>query len=87
MRALIRLCLPLLLTACATDVVVRDECHVNTAALEPRICPAWNGQTYRDLAEYASELKAACRVSEADKADVKQQLGGKDVKGESDGGP
>lgn len=87
MRALIRLCLPLLLTACATDVVVRDECHVNAAALEPRTCPKWAGTTYRDLAEYASELQAACSVSEADKADLKQQLGGKDVKGKDDGGP
>lgn len=83
MCALIRLCLPLLLTACAAKpVVVRDECHVNAAALEPRACPVWRGTTYRDLAEYTSELQAACRASEADKADLKQQVVGQEREGE-----
>lgn len=78
MRALTLLCIPILLAACATEQVVRDECHVNAAPLEPRACPVWRGTTYRDLGEYCAELQAACSASEADKTDVRDQLRGKD---------
>jgi len=86
MRALILPSLLLSLTACATETVVRDECHLNAAALEPRACPAWAGKTYRDLAEHALDLQAACKTSEADKASVKQQLADK-PKEKRHGGP
>lgn len=68
MRVLIPLCL-LTLTACS----VPNPIFIGPpqAALVPRNAPVWAGETYRDMAEYTLELKAAHGACEADKATIR----------------
>lgn len=67
MRVLIALCL-LTLTACS----VPNPIFIGppAAAMVPRATPVWEGETYRDLAQYALELQSAHGACEADKATI-----------------